>query len=211
MEIKYLIDKSQRKAMAHKIAELTGEAVKYLGAPSFSYRIGFFTLNKDSVLSFDDITDSETVKTVIDGLEKSGYTSDDSKTLTVTMPRAVFTDESLERLKKVIANKERLIEHALNVSSLDIVETDENVGFPWFTIEHDGDAEAYSVFISLLCKFAKNQKRINNKPDTGDNEKYAFRCFLLRLGMIGTDYKQARKVLLRNLTGSSAFRHGSKI
>lgn len=39
-------------------------------------------------------------------------------------------------------------------------------------------------------------------------EKYAFRCFLLRLGMIGADYKAARKVLLRNLTGSSAFRHG---
>ena len=41
-----------------------------------------------------------------------------------------------------------------------------------------------------------------------DNEKYAFRCFLLRLGMIGEEYKAARKVLLRNLTGSSAFRSG---
>ena len=47
-----------------------------------------------------------------------------------------------------------------------------------------------------------------NKPDASDNEKYAFRCFLLRLGMIGADYKAARKVLLRRLTGSSAFRHG---
>ena len=47
-----------------------------------------------------------------------------------------------------------------------------------------------------------------NKPDTSDNEKNAFRCFLLRLGMIGEEYKPARKVLLRRLTGSSAFRHG---
>ncbi len=47
-----------------------------------------------------------------------------------------------------------------------------------------------------------------NKPDTSDNEKYAFRCFLLRLGMIGEEYKPVRRVLLRNLTGSSAFRHG---
>ena len=31
----------------------------------------------------------------------------------------------------------------------------------------------------------------------------------IRLGMIGTDYKHTRKVLLRNLTGSSAFRHGT--
>ena len=211
MEIKYIIDKSQRKAMVHKIEELTGEAVRYLGAPSFGYRIGLFTLSKDSVLSFDYGTDSEIVKIVLDGLEKSGYTSDDSKTLTVTMPRSVFTDESLERLKKVIANKERLIKHALNVDSPDIIETDEIVKFPWFTVEQDGDAEAYIKFISLLCEFAKNRKRINNKPDTGDNEKYAFRCFLLRLGMIGADYKQVRKVLLRNLIGSSAFRRGTKV
>ena len=60
----------------------------------------------------------------------------------------------------------------------------------------------------MLCEFAKNLQRVVNKPDTSDNEKYAFRCFLLRLGMIGADYKAARKVLLRNLTGSSAFRHG---
>ena len=39
MEIKYLIDKSQRKAMAHKIAELTGETVKYLGAPTLISQI----------------------------------------------------------------------------------------------------------------------------------------------------------------------------
>ena len=43
-----------------------------------------------------------------------------------------------------------------------------------------------------------------------DNEKYAFRCFLLRLGFIGAEYKAARKVLLRNLTGSSAFKSGKR-
>lgn len=41
--------------------------------------------------------------------------------------------------------------------------------------------------------------------DTG-NDKYAFRCFLLRLGFIGPEYKQERKILLQNLTGSSAFK-----
>ena len=41
-----------------------------------------------------------------------------------------------------------------------------------------------------------------------DNEKYAFRCFLLRLGFIGAEYKVERKILLKNLTGSSAFKNG---
>ena len=41
-----------------------------------------------------------------------------------------------------------------------------------------------------------------------ENEKYAFRCFLLRLGFIGEEYKVERKILLKNLTGSSAFKNG---
>ena len=40
------------------------------------------------------------------------------------------------------------------------------------------------------------------------NEKYTFRCFLLRLGFIGDEFKMDRKILLENLSGSSAFRNG---
>ena len=73
-------------------------------------------------------------------------------------------------------------------------------------MEQYDDTSAYCTFISMLCEFAKNQSRINNKPDTTDNPKYTMRCYLLRLGMIGADYKAARKVILRNLDGSAAFR-----
>ncbi len=44
-------------------------------------------------------------------------------------------------------------------------------------------------------------------PREEPNEKYAFRCFLLRLGFIGPEYKAQRKVLLRNLNGSAAFKN----
>lgn len=57
---------------------------------------------------------------------------------------------------------------------------------------------------------ALNQKRIIAKEKPVDNDKYAFRCFLLRLGFIGEDYKAERKILLRNLSGSSAFKGGAK-
>ncbi|MEG0910140.1 MAG: hypothetical protein RSF70_01010, partial [Ruthenibacterium sp.] len=50
------------------------------------------------------------------------------------------------------------------------------------------------------------QQRITATEKTVDNEKYAFRCFLLRLGFIGADYKDERKMLLANLTGSAAFK-----
>ena len=65
MEIKYNIEKSQRKALAQKISELTGADVRYAGVPSCAYEIDFFTLSKDAVLSFSDRSDTEIVEMVL--------------------------------------------------------------------------------------------------------------------------------------------------
>lgn len=204
MNIRFNIEKSQRKALAQKIGELTGSEVKYLGVPSCGYQIGAYTLDKEAVLHGDELPDD-----IRSELQKAGYTAEDEPvTLTISMPRDFFTEQSMNNLLQLIANKETLLKHALETDSLAVNECEKTVEFPWFTVEKDGDGDAYARFITMLCEFAKNLKRVVNKPDTSDNEKYAFRCFLLRLGMIGADYKAARKVLLRNLTGSSAFRHG---
>lgn len=55
---------------------------------------------------------------------------------------------------------------------------------------------------------ARDAKKVSSKPIETDNDKYAFCCFLLRLGFIGKGYKTAGKILFRNLTGNSAFRYG---
>ena len=204
MNIRFNIEKSQRKALAQKIGELTGSEVKYLGVPSCGYQIGAYTLDKEAVLHGDELPDD-----IRSELQKAGYTAEDEPvTLTISMPRDFFTEQSMNNLLQLIANKETLLKHALNTESLAVNECEETVEFPWFTVEKDGDGDAYAKFITMFCEFAKNLKRVVNKSDTSDNEKYAFRCFLLRLGMIGEEYKPVRRVLLRRLTGSSAFRHG---
>ena len=204
MNIKFNIEKSQRKALAQKIGELTGSEVKYLGVPSCGYQIGAYTLDKEAMLHGDELPDD-----IRSELQKAGYTAEDEPVaLTISMPRDFFGEQGLENLLQIIENKETLLKHALNTESLAVNECEETIEFPWFTVEKDGDGDAYARFITTLCEFAKNLKRVVNKPDTSDNEKYAFRCFLLRLGMIGEEYKPVRKVLLRRLTGSSAFRHG---
>ena len=204
MNIRFNIEKSQRKALAQKIGELTGSEVKYLGVPSCGYQIGAYTLDKEAVLHGDELPDD-----IRSELQKAGYTAEDEPvTLTISMPRDFFTEQSMNNLLQLISNKETLLKHALNTESLAVNECEETVEFPWFTVEKDGDGDAYAKFITMFCEFAKNLKRVVNKPDTSDNEKYAFRCFLLRLGMIGEEYKPVRRVLLRRLTGSSAFRHG---
>ena len=204
MNIKFNIEKSQRKALAQKIGELTGSEVKYLGVPSCGYQIGAFTLDKEAVLHGDELPDD-----IRSELQKAGYNAEDEPVaLTISMPRDFFTEQSMNNLLQLIANKETLLKHALNTESLAVNECEETIEFPWFTVEKDGDGDAYAKFITMLCEFAKNLQRVVNKPDASDNEKYAFRCFLLRLGMIGEEYKPVRRVLLRRLTGSSAFRHG---
>lgn len=126
------------------------------------------------------------------------------------MPKASFTEGSLDNLHKLIKAKGSLIKKALDVTDLSITEEDDKISFPWFTTELDADeVRAYTHFIAALCEMARNAKRVTAKEKESDNDKYAFRCFLLRLGFIGTDYKMERKILLSNLSGSSAFRNGA--
>lgn len=70
--------------------------------------------------------------------------------------------------------------------------------------------KAYTQFVALLNQNAKVLKHASAKSKDTDNDKFTFRVFLIRLGMIGDEYKTARKVLLEKLEGNSAFRSGSK-
>lgn len=127
--------------------------------------------------------------------------------LVIEMPRSSFTDTALDNLKRLIESKSNLIKKALGTETLELEITGDKVGFPWFEDGTDPDAiKAYTHFVTALCEMARIQKRVTAKEKETDNDKYAFRCFLLRLGFIGAAYKDERKVLLRNLTGSSAFK-----
>lgn len=131
--------------------------------------------------------------------------------LTVSLPRESFTDAALENLHRLVDAKAALIKKALAVESLPVEADEEKVSFPWFADGQDGDsARAYTHFITALCDMARKQKRVTAKERPADNEKYAFRCFLLRLGFIGEEYKGERKVLLKNLSGNGSFKSGAR-
>ena len=110
-------------------------------------------------------------------------------------------------LEKIIAGKASLLKKAIGTDTLTVKTSVEKINFPWFPYTQDSDEiRAYTELVTKLCEMANRQKRTGAVKGT-DNEKYTFRCFLLRLGMIGTEYKTTRRILLRNLTGNSAFRH----
>ena len=128
-----------------------------------------------------------------------------------SIPRDSLPGDKLENLKNLIEATADLIKQALSVEELPVEEDDEKITFPWFHGRIGADeAKAYTDFISKLTDMAKNQQRVTAKPGEVENPRYAFRCFLLRLGFIGSEYKTDRKILLRNLSGSSAFKAGTR-
>ena len=88
-----------------------------------------------------------------------------------------------------------------------LVITDEKVSFTGFPTAPDYDhLTAFGHLAILMNQQAISQKRIQAKDVNDENEKYAFRTWLLRLGMNGPDFKETRKILMKNLSGHAAFR-----
>ena len=158
---------------------------------------------------FLSAADSDACRRAVIYAESHTDAEDEPCAVCISMPKGLFTDSNLENLKALIAAKGSLIKKALGVNDLPLEITDTKVSFPWFPATPTPDAmKAYDTFICKLCEMARNQSRVNSSEKPIENEKYAFRCFLLRLGFIGDEYKAARKILLKNLSGSSAFRNG---
>lgn len=226
MIINYNVSGSARKQLVAAIAQHTGEKAKYLGAPGFAYQVGGFTIRVDGKVTIED---NSTAAALIRFLREKGFQAEDPLVdciedddpaeeqtvaeeingVCISMPRSLFTDGALENLKTLVAAKGNLIKKSLGTDELPIEVTDTKVSFPWFVgTPTPEELKAYDTFICKLCEMARNAKRVNAKEKDTDNEKYAFRCFLLRLGFIGAEFKTERKILLRNLPGSSAFRSG---
>ena len=124
-----------------------------------------------------------------------------------------FPEEAFINLQRLVASKETLIKKALGVESLPIERNETSLRFPWFTLEQGNEAvsaNAATHFVNGVCQLAKNLKRVNDTEKTVENEKYAFRCFLLRLGFIGPEFKKERKLLLSKLSGNSAFKNNEQ-
>ncbi len=212
-----------RKPLVKAISEFTGADAVYMRTPTYAYRIDYFTVTREGNLEFDDRADSEEIEGLLEFLAERGFIAGNADTskevpadadstehsepvgLTVEVP---LEGTAVDNLTKLLEAKGRLIRRALAVESLPIEVTDSTVRFPWFADCGADECKAYTHFISALCELAANAKRVTAKEKETDNDKYAFRCFLLRLGFIGSEYKAERKILLRNLTGSSAFRNG---
>ena len=75
---------------------------------------------------------------------------------------------------------------------------------------HAGQLKAYIQLCLALSQMAKDSSRISPKPQQTENQKFAMRTWLMRLGFIGEEFATAREVFLKRLSGNAAFRSGSR-
>lgn len=153
----------------------------------------------------------EELERLLNELDRRGFQFEAPDELAIDFPREGFSEAAIANLERLVKSKETLIKKALGADRLPIEQTEDRLRFPWFSGSlTEEEVSAYARFIGALCAMAKKQKRITATERPVDNEKYAFRCFLLRLGFIGPEYKEERKILLSRLTGSAAFKNGQR-
>jgi hypothetical protein len=230
MEIRFNVIGTARKELVEIISQVVGCKKVYKGMPSAAYEVGNFIISKDGTVSYDEQTKESTIQAVLEKAADAGFTAEtkapatpagepdaqakEADTVTAAKDTGLVISfpadkVNLENLQKLLKSKSELIKKALEVEAFPIEESDNQVSFPWWPAMPDFDAiTAYTSFLAALCKMSKEQKRITAKEKPVENEKYAFRCFLLRLGFIGDEYKQSRKILCRDLCGNSAYAGG---
>lgn len=222
MKANYNVTGNDRKALVAAIENLTDDKAVYMRMPTCAYKIGDVTVDKEGGVTCEN---TDKLERLIHSLIADGFTPEDTENaengceaantesndettgLTVSLP---LDKVAVGNLTNLLTAKESLIKKALGIDDLGIEVTEDTVSFPWFTeMPEPDEVKAYTHFIAALGKMSRDLKRISATEKEVDNEKYAFRCFLLRLGFIGNEYKAERKILLQNLSGNSSWKNGA--
>ena len=216
-----------RKELVKILSQHLGLKVKYLGVPSFAYEIGEFTVTREGTI-INKAGDEMRLDEILNPASEADFDQ-----IEIAFPLEGHDARSIRNLLNMVYSKEPLIKkiYGLENNLIDkqliddiaglenlaelLVLIDENnckgISFEDNKITFNfikGDIPISSEFLSLLMKKAKELKYASSKQVKTDNDKYSFRTWLIRLGMVGPNYKEHRKLLLSNLEGSSAFRNG---
>jgi hypothetical protein len=221
----------RRKVLVNAISEATGEQIAYKGAPGFQYQVGPYSVLKDGSVETDDFADHKEIGALLVALRARGFLQQgdawaepeepptekelaacmsipSADSIVLIFPKDDMDGTAVANLKRLIEGKGWLIRKALEVSELSIEETEDALRFPWLPGTAPSELiNACALLIAALIKMAKQQKRVVLTERETDNPKYAFRCFLLRLGFIGDEYKDARKLLMRGIPGNGSNRY----
>ncbi|MEA5016923.1 MAG: hypothetical protein VB099_20440 [Candidatus Limiplasma sp.] len=222
--------KEGRKELVRAIADVTNEPSVYQGAPGFAYRIGAFTVLAGGEVEVDDFADGKWISMVVQGLRGRGFPTRDERWsayedspgeadvgecletagaegIALVFPKEDMDELAIRNVKKIVEGKGWLLRLALETDSLPVEEGEGALRFPWLPSCAPPElTQACAHLIAAIIKLAKKQRRVTFTEKETDNPKYALRCFLLRLGFIGPEYKDVRNILTAGVPGNGAYR-----
>lgn len=216
MKIKFVLENGKRKTLANALGEVMNAEVRYLGAPTFCFEVGGCLLDRDGVLEIPEGVDH---MALLEKLAEAGFRLEQEEAAQealeqerhiISVPAHDFDRRIKDNLDKLLAAKGSLIMAALGVERLTYTEDHGYLAFDLYDREPEQkELVACAHLLNALYNTAREQVRVTAKAQ-GDieNPKYAMRCFLLKLGFIGQDYKETRSVLLSRLPGNGSFKSG---
>lgn len=221
MKFRFVLENGKRRTLANALGEAMNAEVRYLGAPTFCFEVGGGLLDKDGVL---DIPEGVDHMVLLDKLAEAGFrpeqeaaiqeeleqTESTGEEFIIPIPAQDFNARTRDNLDKLLAAKGGLIMAALGVKRLAYTEGEQYLNFDIYDSEPEKkELLACTNLLYALYRTAKEQVRVTAKAqDDIDNPKYTMRCFLLKLGFIGPEYKKTRSILLSRLPGNGSFKSG---
>jgi len=210
MKIAFNQQGKARKQMITIISEVLGEKYIYAKTPTYEYRVGNFTLDKNGTLIFDSATvEEEQLRQVLDALKAEGFEHQGSDSLSIGYPLEGLSEEAIANIHKMVEAKAPLIKMALGIDELPIETTDTEIIFPWFRAGLSREeTHSYAQLVTQICKTAKEKKRVTAAVRDFSNPRFSFRVWLISLGMVGSAFATARRTLCKALPGNAAWSSG---
>lgn len=226
-----------RKNLVKAIADHFGERAVYLGPPSFAYKIGSVTVDRDADIILEDDTKEDEIRRVLaeTGIDAEREEEEEADRTAISLPLGNAKAQTIVNFINMVHAKQYLINQSAGRTCLEVsgelvsalsentfddadavvtfIKThgglsgiefaDGNITFTEFPAE---DAMVYCRLVSAMIKTAGDKKRVSSKQMVEDNEKYYMRAWLVSIGFGGSEGKEVRNFLLKNLKGHTAFR-----
>lgn len=218
-EFKAAKSKAKLAAMARDIADLA-DAPRIEASPdkAYTYKVGTTYIHPGGLVYWGKEIPTGMVGYIIRYLEGEGYEPEDITDFPVTITtqdqcislyREAWAQQHQANIARSISAKAHLLAATLQVphSCITVELAEDTITCPWFTSENTPEQiEACQVLLEKVAQNAATSRTLAATSNTEGSAKYAMRCWLIRLGLNGPDYKQVRKVLLANLDGNASWK-----
>ncbi|MEW6864525.1 hypothetical protein [Trueperella pyogenes] len=208
---------TSRKHAAHLIAATTGRPAKYMRTPSMAYQIGELTLTRHSeLLTPSGISDTVWTALLEAGIkvEQTGFDPDPVHWTVIRVPLPGWGEREKHNLTAMLEAYGPLIGRALRLGiDADVHYSQGPDGvtvaeFVWFDQPApDADFDAATALTRRMVEKAATARTVRTTPPQCENDRYAMRTWLTRLGFNGPEHAATRHALTHRLDGNGAWRN----